>query len=140
MKLVFGHDATVTEWAARQNGGLGRQPDYAWGVIDADGVLVGALLLHVYNPWTAELEVHGKTSNDVAKEFFGLVFGPMGVERLEVKTTRNNKTVKKNAPKWGFVFDGSRKRYYGPLGDALAYYMTPETCRWLTHGKQAENA
>jgi hypothetical protein len=130
MNLVSGHDQTVISWASKVNGGLGRTPDVALGIIDRDGVLVGALLLHTYNPWTVELEVHGRVSNGVARQFFPWVFA-QGVTRLEIKAAKNNKGTKKAAPKWGFAFDGVRKRYYGPHGDALCWFMTPATCRWL---------
>lgn len=134
MKLVSGHDQTVIEWASRVNGGLGRTPDVALGIIDDEGVLRGALLLHVYNPWTAELEVHGRVSNDVAKAFFPWVFA-QGVTRLEIKAAKTNKGTKKAAPKWGFSFDGVRRAYYGPHGDALCWYMTANKCRWLKREK-----
>lgn len=106
----------------------------ALGIIDDDGVLRGALLLHAYNPWTAELEVHGRVSNDVAKAFFPWVFA-QGVTRLEIKAAKNNKGTKKAAPKWGFAFDGVRRAYYGPHGDALCWFMTPANCRWLKREK-----
>lgn len=138
MNLVFGHDVTVAEWASRHNDGLGRWPDHAWGVIDNQGVLRGALLLHVYNPWTWEMEMHGRVSNGVAKRFFRSVFG-CGVQRLEIKASVANKGTRKAAPKWGFVFGGRLKNYYGPHGDAFVWAMTPEQCRWLekeSHGRE----
>lgn len=138
MRLLVGHTDTVAQWALRY-GPLARQPDAAFGIIDNDGVLRGALILYADNQWTAELEVVGTVTNDIAKAFFAVVFQSIGLERLEIKTSRTNKATKKAAPKWGFTFDGVRKRYYGPHGDALCWYMTPETCRWLKD-ENAESA
>lgn len=141
MKLLAGHDEAVIAWADKWNGGLGRQPDMALGVINTDGVLVGALLLHKYNPWTWELEVFGRVSKDVAKTFFQGVFVRAGVSRVEIKCARDNKGTRKAAPKFGFTWDGVRKGYYGPYGDALCWYMTAETCRWIERdGIEAKNA
>ncbi len=100
------------------------------GIIDDDGVLRGALLLTAYNAFTAELEVFGRVSNDVAKQFFGWVFS-RGVSRLEIRAGRDNKGTKRAAPKFGFKFDGVRKDFYGPGSDALCWYMTPALCRWI---------
>jgi RimJ/RimL family protein N-acetyltransferase len=141
VKLLANQERKVIAWAEDWNGGIGRQPDMALGVVDDGGAIVGALLLHKYNPWTWELEVMGLVSNDVAKVFFDGIFVRAGVKRLEVKTTRDNKKVRKAAPRWGFTWDGVRKGYYGPYGDALCWYMTPETCRWIVvDGIEAENA
>lgn len=141
MRLLAGHDETVIEWASRENGGLGRKPDIALGVINRNGVLKGALLLHKYNPWTWELEVHGIVSNDVAKDFFDGVFNKAGVHRVEIRASIENMGTRKAAPKWGFVLDGRLRDYYGPYGDAYQWHMTKDACRWIkADGIETENA
>ena len=134
MHLVLGHDATVNAWVALRYGvHVQQQPSVSMGVINRDGVLVGAFVLTAKNDTTAELHLYGKTSNDTWREMFARVFGS-GVYRLEIRTAKSNRAVKKAAPKFGFKFEGVERDYYGRGQDALRFYMTPEACRWLKRG------
>lgn len=131
--LLFGHDATVWNWAVSRWGDVGRTPDMAIGILDNVGALKGALLLSGENTWTAELSIvsDGVISPGVTKQFFRFVFGELGVHRLQMRTQRNNKAIKRTAPKMGWTFEGVSRGFYGPHGDALLFYMTPQTCRWI---------
>jgi hypothetical protein len=147
MELIWGHDETVWRWASRRfEGGLDR-PTWAVGIVDRRGVLRGGLLGDEVNTWTVEVTICADSaiSNDIAKAFFRAVFARYW--RIQVSTTRDNKSVKQNAPKWGFAFEGTAKGYYGPGRDALRYRMTAAECRWLhpqqretIHGFEAEGA
>lgn len=135
--LLFGHDAAVLEWLATRWGDPGRS-DAAIGILDRKGTLRGALVLSVENPWTAGLGVYSEgviTPRDM-KEFFSVVFGKSGLHRLAMRTERGNKKMKKLAGKIGWTFEGVAHAYYGPHGDALVYYMTPQTCRWIKRNEQ----
>ena len=136
MQLLWGHDDTVWRWACRFfDGGLDRRSTWAIGIIDRRGALRGALLGDEVNAWTVEVTICAEQaiSNDTAKAFFQAVFSRYW--RLQVSTTKDNTTIKQNAPKWGFAFEGTAKGYYGPGRDALRYRMTAAECRWL-HPKQ----
>ena len=131
MNLVFGHDATVNGWlAVRYNTHVLRQPAASIGVIDSDGVLRGAFVVTWVRETTAELHLYGRTSNDTWRAFFRWVFA-QGVYRLEIRTSKRNRAIKRAAPKFGFRFEGVERDYYGRGHDALRFYMTPERCRWL---------
>lgn len=134
MNLVFGHDETVNRWVEMKHGAAVLQsPAVSIGVIDADGVLRGAFVTTWRNDRTAELHLYGRTSNDTWKGYFRWVFA--GVHRLEVRTSKKNRAIKKAAPKFGFKFQGVDPDFYGPGTPALVYYMTPTQCRWIkTHG------
>ena len=130
MKLVFDHDRTVNDWIERRFGYVVLQrPADSVGVIDREGVLRGAFVTTWRNDTTAELHLFGRTSNDTWKEYFAFVFSE--AHRLEISTSRQNKAIKKAAPKFGFKFEGVAKHYYGPGRDALRFYMTPDDCRWI---------
>jgi hypothetical protein len=136
MQLLWGHDDTVWRWACRFfDGGLDRRSTWAIGIIDRRGALRGALLGDEVNAWTVEVTICAEQaiSNDTAKAFFQAVFSRYW--RLQVSTTKDNTTIKQNAPKWGFAFEGTAQGYYGPGRDALRYRMTAAECRWL-HPKQ----
>lgn len=136
--MLFGHDADVVQWAEQKWGtSVGRVPDLAIGLLDPAGVLRGALMLTTENAATATLSVYseGMITHGVAKSFFGLCFDEWGITRLQMRTQKSNKAIKRAAPKMGFTFEGVAKGYYGPGRDALVFYMTPQSCRWIkAHG------
>lgn len=118
----------------------GGKPGFAFGVVDADGVLRGAFVILLEHNRTAELSVFGRTSNDTVRAMFRAVFGTLGIYRLQIRTHKQNRVVKKAAVKFGFRFEGVQKHFYGPGVDALSYYMTPETCRWLSNEQSLQIA
>jgi len=135
MNLVFGHDATVWQWAGKNFTDYFDpttvMPTWALGVIDQAGVLRGALIGIEENAATVEFTVYseGAITLPIAKQFFGVVFERYW--RLQVRTTKDNKSIKRNAPKWGFTFEGSAKDYWGPGKSALLYRMLKSDCRFL---------
>lgn len=139
MPLLFGHDAEVAEWAERKLEGRMVFPHAAIGMLDRDGVLKGAFLVAFHNPHTAELTLYseGVVTNGMWRQFFGWVFDGVGVFRLQIRTTRQNKQIKKAAPKFGFRFEGVSRDFYGPGNDSLNFFMTPAMCRWIRdhHGQ-----
>ena len=141
MNLVFGHDATVNAWIEQTVGWLvNKTPSVSAGAIDADGVLRGALVLTWQSETAAEMHLAGRISNDVLKAWFGFVFGRAGIHRLEVRTSKKNRTIKRAAPKFGFRYESVAKSFYGPGHDAVVYVMTPDQCRWITDGQSTEVA
>src|SRR5262245_37892087 len=113
MRLVTGHTDLVWRWACRYfEGGLDA-PDWAFGIVDDGGVLRGAIIGDQCNRWTAEVTICGENAFTpaVAKDFFRLYF--LRYWRMQVSTTRDNRTIKRNAPKAGFKFEGVAADYYG---------------------------
>lgn len=142
MPLLFGHDAEVAEWVSRKMDGQVVFPHAAIGMLDKRGVLRGAFVFAFQNAHTAELTLYseGVITNDMWRGAMTWVFDHVGVGRLQIRTSRKNKAVKKNAPKFGFKFEGVARDFWGPGDDALLYYMTPATCRWIgEHGKPIQN-
>lgn len=134
MILILGRNEFVSKWLARRFGAhVVQTPAECLGVFNR-GEIVGAFVVTWRNDTTAELHVYGEVSNETVRDMFGHVFGRWGVYRLEVRTSRTNKTVKKAAPKFGFKFEGVARHYYGPGDDALLFSMTPDQCRWISDG------
>ena len=132
MRLIFGHDSHVIGLVEQAYGiSMGGKPGHAWGVVDGRGELRGAFVLTHEHDRTWELHVYGRTSNDTVRAMFEAVFGQLGCYRLQIRTSRRNKSIRKAAPKFGFTFEGVARHFYGPGNDALLYYMTPATCRWI---------
>lgn len=132
--LVWGHDDTCLQWLHKRWGGnIGRVPQAVVGITDPQGVLRGAIPLWQENLWTWEVGVYseGVISPRVTRQFFSVMFNDLQASRLQMKTERRNKRMRKLAPKLGWTFEGVARDYYG-TDDALCFGMTPHTCRWIT--------
>lgn len=143
MNLVTGHEPTILDWLARTYGvHVLQTPRLVFGVVDNDGILRGVYVLTWRNDTSAELHVFGAVSNDTAKELFRAAFNGCGLHRLEVRVPRKSKSVRKNALKWGFQFEGLARDYYGPGMDGFTYGMTAAQCRWIRgeHGLSVQVA
>lgn len=131
MHLIDGQDAAINGWLAQRFGVEAlATPRLMLGCIDGDGVLRGAFVIVWRSDTTAELSLFGRTSGDTWKAMFARVFGS-GVHRLEIRTAKSNRAIRRAAPKFGFAFEGRATDYYGPGEHALQFFMTPDRCRWL---------
>lgn len=139
MPLLFGHDADVAAWAENKLEGRLVFPHAAVGMLDKRGVLRGAFLVSFHNPHTAELTLYSEQvmTNSMWRGFFMWVFEEVGIHRLQIRTHRKHKAIKKAAPKFGFIFEGVSRDFYGPGHDSLNFYLSPAKCRWIkeSHGK-----
>lgn len=134
MNLITSHEATIVDWLERVHGvHVLQTPRLVLGIIDRDGVLRGAFVVTWRNDTSAELHVYGALSNGVVGEMFRTVFGACRLHRLEVRTPRSNKRVRKAAIKFGFKFQCVEPEFYGPGKDAFTYYMTSNQCRWAKY-------
>jgi len=126
LNLVSGHDKVVHEWASQQ---FGRKlaPCYsAFGLIDKEGPLLGAVIFQDYNGSNIEVSYwgHGFTLG-VIKQLMSYCFEHLKVERVTARTPRDNKALLRQMPKIGFKYEGCLRRYYGPhkRHDALIFGM-----------------
>lgn len=134
MRLVFGRDQLVAQWIEDTYGeSMGGKPGFAWGVVNGNDIC-GAFVVTLEHNRTAELHVFGRVSNDTVRDMFKAVFADLNVYRLQVRTAKKNKTVRKAAPKYGFKYEATLKHFYGPGEDAYSYFMTPQDCRWIKDG------
>lgn len=115
MKLLFGHDKTVADWASQKTGRPLRCWHHAIGVLDSEGVLVGAASFHDMNGSNVEIAFYGprSASPSVMRGLARFAFDTLGVHRVTAKTPRQNKIVTRHLPRWGFRFEGVMRRYYG---------------------------
>jgi RimJ/RimL family protein N-acetyltransferase len=136
MNLVLGHDKTVADWAGEKFG-VTIHPGYiAWGVIDGEGTLTGAIVLHNFmRRGNMEMAMVGAVvRRDILRRLARYVFGQLGCTRCTARTARSNVLVRKMLPRAGFQFEGVNKRWYGPdrEHDALVFALFPEQAkRWM---------
>jgi RimJ/RimL family protein N-acetyltransferase len=136
LRIVLGIHALVHKWLAEAHGlEVLQEPHLILAIVDRD-VLVGCFVITWRHDRTAELSVYGTVSQETVKQMFRIVFEQCGVYRLEVRTEKSNKTIRRAAPKFGFSFEHTARHYYGPNRHAFVYSMIPEQCRWLKrHGQ-----
>lgn len=137
MKLVRGHDAEIAEWAGQQVGVKFTQPLAAFGVVDTAGVVRGAAIFNdYYRGGNVEVTYVGPKSvtRSVIFEVMDFAFNQLGASRMTAQTAFRNLAMRKILPKMGFVFEMTRKRYYGPKrgDDAVMFVLYKEKAtRWL---------
>ena len=133
MKLLIGHDERVVRWLESKMGGELMPPWKGIGIVDDAGILKGAHVIQPVTYWTAEWTLYSDhaITHGVIRAFFRHVFDELGVHRLQIRTARNNRAIRKAAPKFGFKFEGVAPGYWGPGADALMFHMTRDRCRWL---------
>lgn len=133
--LVFGHDETVINWALeREPEGFAFAASWAVGIVDHHGALRGAFSITQNSPTGVVIGVEsdGVLTRRALRGIFAFIFENLGATRCEMVTRRTNKSMKKHAPKTlGFRFEGVRRDWYGQGEDALAFVMTPSTCKWI---------
>lgn len=140
MNLLFGHDATVIEWVEKKFAHHIQYWNAAIGVINGDGVLVGAGVFQCLNGTNVEFSYFGPGSATarVAKGMMAYAFDHLKVCRVTAKTPRQNKLVTRSLPSFGFKLEGVMKHYYGPKKrlDAILFGLVEADARRILGEKK----
>lgn len=113
MKILVGEDAIVRAWVGQKTGDPQHEGE-TLGIIDHTGLIGG----FVFSNWTGagiDLTLAGKACvSRLAWQAVGdFVFRHKGCVRLQVVTRKTNKRVCRMAPRFGFKFEGTLRRFYG---------------------------
>ena len=132
--LLSQPEAPALAWLAENHGVYVLQtPRMVYTV--ADGAEIkGVYVITWRNDRTAELHVYGAVTPATTRAIFSLAFVGHDVHRLEIITSRENRTIRRGAPKMGFRFECVKRDYYGPGQDGFLYAMTAGECRWIKGG------
>lgn len=132
--LVSSPEEPALAWLTEHHGVyVLQQPRAVYTVRDGDEIR-GVYVITWRNDATAELHVYGTVTPATTRALFSLAFVGHRLHRLEVITSRENRRIRKAAPKMGFRFECVLKDYYGPGQDGFLYAMTPGECRWIKGG------
>lgn len=135
MNLLFGHDKTVADWTSQQTGAPLRAWHHAVGVIDGSGLLVGAASFHDMNGSNVEICFHGPgcARVSVARGLARFAFEGLKAHRVSARTPRQNKTMSRHLPRFGFKFEGVLRHYFGPSKrlDAIMFGLLREDAKML---------
>lgn len=126
--LLFGHDAAVASWAWNEFKRTQMPIDAAVGIVRAKQ-LVGAAIFQNYSGFNVELSYYGPEtfSAGIAKGLAQYALNRFNhLDRLTMRTNRNNASILKMFQRFGFKFEGVQHRYYGPYGDAAVFVLFRE--------------
>lgn len=122
--LLFGHDATVAEWVGRKIGKPFSDPFTAIGTLDTNGRLTGGAVFTNFTGDAVEISIAG--AGVVCRSFWSAiahyVFEQLKCSRLAIHTSEKNKLVRRMAPRFGFVYEGTARKMYGQY-NGLAYSL-----------------
>lgn len=138
MNLVFGDDRTIADWVSKRSGKPLRNWHHAIGIIDRDGLLIGAASFHDFNGFNTELVFWGPGafSASVARGLMRFAFDVMGAIRVTARTPRKNRVVVRGLPAFGFRCEGIAKCYFGPTKslDAIVFGLLASDARRFIGG------
>ena len=130
MNLVFGQDHAVAQWVS-ENIGIVMVPPYVaiGGTRDGKTLCVG-VVFNEYNGSNIVISLYGPgalTRGNI-RAIYQYVFAQLGVNRVTANTRRTNKRMQKLLPKFGFKYEGTSARYFGPerADDAIRFVLFPE--------------
>lgn len=123
-ELLFGHDKIVAEWVGQKIGKPFSEPFTAIGTLGEGGRLTGGAVFTNYTGDAVEISIAGR--GVVCRSFWSsvahYVFEQLKCSRLAIHTSEKNKRVRRMAPKFGFVYEGTARKMYGKF-NGLAYSL-----------------
>lgn len=139
MTLLFDHDKIVADWASKRFGYPLRNWFFATGILDKDGVLIGAATWHDFNGSSVELSYYGPNAMtaNLARKLMHFAFDGIKVNRVGARTPRQNRVVVRSLPSFGFRCEGVAKHYYGPSKrfDAILFGLLAADAKHFYEGR-----
>lgn len=126
MNLVFGQDQRVADYVTSKTMAKFSAPFTTIGIEDKGGALIGGFIFNDYTGSSIHMSLAGSAAikRSIWAAVANYVFVQSGCSRLEIKTSKGNRMVRKIAPRFGFRFEGVAKDYYGEGHDALMFALT----------------
>lgn len=140
MRIIAGQDQAIADWAGMQLNVRFQEPFTAFGFVDKTDVIRGACIFNDYYPH-GNVEFTYVGAHSFTPRTVGFMarfcFDELKASRVTAKTRRANVLVRRLLPKFGFSFECTQKRYFGPDkgDDALVFFMDKTAAaRWLRIG------
>lgn len=134
-RLLFDHDKIVSDWVGKNLDCEFTNILAAVGVLGQDGTLIGGSVLHDRTRYDVELSHFGVQTftPDLVRALAYIVFIHANLSRLSLMIARKKKRVRKAVMKYGFSYEGLRRKFYGKNqgDDGIQYGMLREECRFL---------
>jgi RimJ/RimL family protein N-acetyltransferase len=125
--LLFGHDVPVAIWTWNEFKRTPMPVNAAVGIV-RNNLLTGSAIFQNYSGHNIELSYYGPQtfSAGIARTLARYVVECFNVDRLTMRTNRENKNILKMFHRFGFKFEGVQQRFYGPFGDAAVFVLFRE--------------
>lgn len=121
--ILLGEDKAVAEFVGSK---LGKPFDLihtTMGILNG-GRIVGGYVFTGYNGSSIEMSLAGKVAfRSSWAAVLDYVFDQLKCSRLQIHTRKDNTRVQKLAPRLGFKYEGTMRRFYGDAS-ALCYSLT----------------
>lgn len=113
--LVIGEDRRIAEWAYATFNRHRAPYDRVLGIVDPNGVLVGAIILHNFNGANIELSYYGPNtvSVGIVRSVARVILTEFNASRVTVVTPKRNKHLISSIQKLGWKLEGAQRCYYG---------------------------
>ncbi len=113
--FLIGHDEAVSEWAW-QTFHIFRAPvNRAYGILDSNQKLIGAMLLQCFNGYNIELSYYGPwaLTPGIVKALARATLAEFPISRATVVTSKRNKRLIRALQKFGWRIEGIQRRQFG---------------------------
>ena len=130
MNLIFGHDQAIADWVSKQASGKPFIPPFhAFGLVNAEGRLVGGFVFTGVNDKTLELSLAGPATftRSAWAAVLSYVFDQNDYSRLQMHVSKRNKPLLRMlAPvrKSGVKLENVSECHYGEDHDAVVFSLT----------------
>ena len=129
-------DDSVAIWAGEQLGVTFQQPYTAFGFVRNNEIKGAVVFNDYYRGGNVGITYVGSRSFGKQQISFmcAFAFNELKASRVTARTRRANKVMRSMLPRFGFQYESTQKKFYGPEkgDDALVFVMYPEDAqRWL---------
>lgn len=132
MKLVFDEPKRVADWVGERINSKIHEPYTAIGATRDGQLCAGA----VFNGWNgANIDITLANDRGLSRGAIAAVyryaFYQLKAQRVTAHTRRSNKKMRELLPRFGFVFEYTAKRFFGPnrADDAFIFALYPEKAK-----------
>lgn len=143
MHLVYGLEEHIGHYLSAHFPELMAAGEYmphrAVGLVDDEGILIGAVGLTWLNPWDAELSIHldqpACLSRAILRGAFTYWFVTLGALRLTCHVRKSNKRARHYVERLGWKIEGCKRKGFDGKRDCIIYGLLRENCAWLGKGE-----
>ncbi len=113
--LLVDNDQAIANWAYRTFNVYEQPVNKAFGIINSEGKLIGAVLFQNFNGVNVELSYYGPRtlSAGIVRIIARTALGYFNAARLTVVTSQKNKRLIRSLLKIGFRLEGVQRCFYG---------------------------
>lgn len=113
--LIIGNDNVIAQWAFAQFNLYPMAFNRAFGIIDKDKKIVGAILLQNFNGVNLELSYYGPNTltSGIVRSLARIGIAQFNATRVTVVTSKRNRRLMQSLSRFGFKLEGVQRCFYG---------------------------